>query len=416
MGEFVINGGNRLVGEINIQGSKNSVLPIMAATLLTDDECVINNCPDISDVKAATEIMADLGARVSKRGNSIAVCGAGAEGSIIQKSLMEKMRSSVMFMGAILAKRGEILLCRPGGCKIGSRPIDIHINSLKSLGAEIEELGDCIHCRLQKVRPGDVTLIYPSVGATENIMLMCAASGQRVRIHNPAREPEIIDLQNFLNCMGAKITGAGSDTIEIMPEKGLCGCEYSIMPDRIVAATYAISVAACGGNVIIQGAEERYMRLVTEVLRVCGCDVKCGKDFIRIKSDGRLKAVREIKTLPYPGFPTDVQPILCAALATADGTSAICEGIFENRFGYVKELTKMGACIEIENCCARIKGVARLRGAEVAAGDLRGGAALVSAGLCANGVTTVSGVEFIDRGYEKIQENLRSLGAEIYRI
>ncbi len=416
MSELVINGGRCLSGEIKVQGSKNSALPIMAATLLTEEECVLENCPDISDAWAAAEILEGLGARVCRRGDSVTVCAANIKSSIIERSLMEKMRSSVMFLGAILARCKETVICFPGGCKIGKRPIDIHINSLKKLGAEIEDRGECIHCRLNRVCCRDVTLVYPSVGATENIMLMCATSGQTVRIYNPAREPEIVDLQNFLNLMGAKISGAGSDMIKILPTEKLHGCRYRIMPDRIVAATYACSVAACGGKVLIKEAEPEHLRLVLECLKMCGCQINCADTSIEVLAEGRLKAIKGIKTLPYPGFPTDMQPMLCAALSKADGISEINETIFENRFEYVRELRKMGAEITGTDCRAEIWGVDSLRGAEVNAKDLRGGAALVTAGLSAQGVTTVSGVEYIDRGYEKIEEGFRRLGAEIYRI
>lgn len=416
MSELIINGGRNLNGTIKVQGSKNSALPIMAATLLTEGECVLENCPDISDVWAAAEILTELGARVCRRDDGLWICAADIKGSIIDESLMKKMRSSVMFMGAILARQGESVICYPGGCKIGKRPIDIHINSLRALGAEVDDIEGCIRCRLSKPCSGDVTLLYPSVGATENIMLMCAMSGKTVRIYNSAKEPEIVDLQNFLNLMGAKISGAGSDVIKIMPAKKLCGCRYKIMPDRIVAATYACGVAVCGGRVIIKGAEPEHLRIVLECLRMCGCLISCDDNHIEVVSEGRLNAIRGVKTLPYPGFPTDVQPLLCAALSRAKGTSAIDEIIFENRFEYIKQLKKMGADIAVENCRAEICGVERLRGAEVSAGDLRGGAALVLAGLSAQGVTTVSGVEYIDRGYEKIEENFRRLGGDIYRI
>ncbi len=416
MSELIINGGRRLFGETEVQGSKNSALPIMAATLLTKEECILENCPDISDVDAAVRILTTLGADVHKTENKLCIHALNIDGSIIDRYLMEKMRSSVMFTGAILARMGEAVICYPGGCKIGDRPIDIHINSLRSLGAEIDDTGECICCKLKNPPSGDVTLMYPSVGATENIMLMCATSGKETRVYNPAKEPEIVDLQNFLNLMGANISGAGSDMIKIMPAEKLHGCRYKIMPDRIVASTYACAAAACGGCVTVKGAEPSHLKLVLEGLKKCGCAIDCGDGIFRVQAYKRLTAIRGIKTLPYPGFPTDVQPLFCAALATANGISEVDETIFENRFGYIKELKKMGADISIYNCRAEICGVDDLRGAEVEARDLRGGAALVIAGLSSKGTTVVSGVNYIDRGYEKIEENFRRLGADVYRI
>ncbi len=416
MSELIINGGQRLFGEIEVQGSKNSALPILAATLLTEEECILENCPDISDVDAAVHILTALGASVHGSDRGICVCASNIDDNIIDRYLMEKMRSSVMFMGAILARCKEAVICYPGGCKIGSRPIDIHIDSLRILGAEIDEVGECIHCRLNRSPSGDVTLMYPSVGATENIMLMCAMTRDSVRLYNPAKEPEIVDLQNFLNLMGANISGAGSDVIKIMPAGKLRGCRYKIMPDRIVASTYACATAACGGCVTVRNTEPSHLKLVLEALRKCGCSIECGDGFFKVQADRRLSSIRGIKTLPYPGFPTDAQPLLCAALAMAKGVSEIDETVFENRFEYIKELKKMGADISVDNCRAEICGVDALGGAEVAARDLRGGAALVIAGLSARGTTVVSGVEYIDRGYDKIEKNFRRLGGDIYRV
>lgn len=414
--ELVISGKRCLCGEVDIQGSKNAVLPILAATLLTNETCVIHNCPRIADVEAAAEILRGLGASVNLDGNTVCVCAADISSNVIPKKLMEKMRSSVMFLGAVLGRTGEAIVCRPGGCRLGSRPIDIHISSLGRLGAKIEEAGDCIVCHLPEARSDDITLLYPSVGATENIMLMCAGSGCSVRIYNAAREPEIVDLQNFLNLMGARICGAGTDCIIIRPSGGLGGAEYSVMPDRIVAATYAMAVAACGGEALLRRAESEHMRLVLEVLKKIGCEIIEEDEGIRTAAFGRPKPVHMIKTMPYPGFPTDVQPMLAAALATADGESVICESIFDSRFGYAKELEKMGAKISGGGSSIRIEGVPNLLGANTEAKDLRGGAALVIAAAAAAGITVISGVEYINRGYENIERDLSRLGADILRI
>ncbi len=414
--ELVINGGRSLCGEVELQGSKNSALPILAGTILTDEQCVIHNCPDISDTRTAIAILKDFGARAYRDGKSVYVCASEIDGGVIRRELMQKMRSSVMFTGALLSRCGKTMICLPGGCRLGERPIDLHISSLTSLGAKIEEVGECISCKLEKILSGDITLLYPSVGATENIMLMCANSGKEVRIFNPAREPEIVDLQNFLNGMGADIKGAGSDMIKISPIKALHGCEHSVIPDRIVASTYACAVAVCGGDVLIKGARADEMRLVLEVLKEIGCEILYDSEGVRVKSNKNLKPISMIKTLPYPGFPTDVQPLLGVVLSCARGTSKICETVFDSRFGYLSELCSMGARAKEYGSVAEFQGVKGLHGAGVCARDLRGGAALVVAALSARGTTVISGTEYIDRGYEKIEESLRTLGAEIYRI
>ncbi len=414
MKELVINGTDRLCGRVKIQGSKNAALPILAATLLTEEECVIHNCPDITDVRAALEILRGLGAAAALEGNTAVVCAKGASGAVIPKELMEKMRSSVMFLGAILSRQGEALICLPGGCDLGERPIDLHIKSLKKLGVEVTEANGCISCKLQHIRPCRINLLYPSVGATENIMLMCASCGREVCVSGAAREPEIVDLQNFLNLMGADIRGAGTDEIRILGRDSLHGCEYTVMPDRIVAATYACA-AACGGDICLSGAEEEHIKTVLAALAETGCEISV-HDEIRIKSNGVLRPIEMIKTLPYPGFPTDVQPMLCSALCTADGVSRLWETVFENRFGYATELVKMGADVTIDGCCARISGVNRLHGALVSAHDLRGGAALAVAALTAEGTTVIDGTKYIDRGYESIERDLKSIGADITRI
>lgn len=413
--ELIINGGRRLCGEIRVQGSKNAVLPILAATLLTDEECLIHNCPNISDTRTALEILRGLGCRAERIGEVAIICAGNADGGSISRELMQKMRSSVVFMGAILARRGETSVYRPGGCRLGERPIDMHISSLGRLGAEIDEEDDCIRCRVGKVCSGDITLLYPSVGATENIMLMCAGGNCSVRIFNPAREPEIVELQNFLNLMGASISGAGSDVINIRPAERLHGCEYTVEADRVAAATYACAAAACGGEVFLRDTYCEHMRTALAALAEAGCRFASDENGVSVMAPHRLRAVHSLKTLPYPGFPTDVQPMLTAALTTADGTSEICETIFENRFSYVPELIKMGADITENGCTVSIHGVEGLTGAAVAAQDLRGGAALVVAGLSANGTTCVRGTEYIDRGYEKIERDLKNIGAEIYR-
>ncbi len=415
MCEFIINGGNQLNGEFCIQGSKNAVLPILAAAVLTDEECLIHNCPDISDVWAAFDILKSLGCSAELTDGTARICAKGISCAVISKELMQRMRSSVMFMGAMLSRGGEVVLCRPGGCRLGERPIDIHINSLIRLGAEIEEYDGLIRCRLKRTVSGDIVLIYPSVGATENIMLMCAAGDCDVQIFNPAREPEIVDLQNFLNLMGADITGAGTDVIKIRKRTCLHGAEYTVSSDRIAAVTYGCMAAVCGGRIVIKNAIAEHMKIPLAQLKEMGCKVSADDFGVLIKSDGRPSAVNSIKTLPYPAFPTDAQPMLSAVLATADGVSHIDETIFENRFSYVSELKKMGADIKEQGCSIEITGVKKLNGGYIAAKDLRGGAALITAALAAEGKTVISGAEYIDRGYEKIEDVLKKLGAKITR-
>lgn len=416
MCELIINGGNRLCGEVKIQGSKNASLPILAATLLTDERCVIHNCPNISDTKTAFEILNDLGADVISLRDYVIVRAKKLCNDKIPQDLMGRMRSSVMFLGAILARCGTAVICNPGGCNLGERPIDIHLRSLRRLGVRVCETNGCIFCSLGEKTAGEVTLLYPSVGATENIMLLCAGLDTSVRINNAAREPEIVDLQNFLNLMGADIRGAGTETITIYPSQGLHGCEYRVMPDRIVAATYACATAACGGEVSLVGAESGHMRIVNAALCATGCEIKNNGSGILVCADSRPKAIEMIKTLPYPGFPTDVQPLLGAVLMTADGDSELCEAIFKKRFEYYSQLELMGADAEIKGNTLVIHGRERLFGTEVSAADLRGGAALIIAALAASGTTVVNNVHYIDRGYESIERDLKLIGADIMRI
>ena len=416
MCELIINGGNRLCGEVKIQGSKNASLPILAATLLTDERCVIHNCPNISDTKTAFEILNDLGADVISLRDYVIVRAKKLCNDKIPQDLMGRMRSSVMFLGAILARCGTAVICNPGGCNLGERPIDIHLRSLRRLGVRVCETNGCIFCSLGEKTAGEVTLLYPSVGATENIMLLCAGLDTSVRINNAAREPEIVDLQNFLNLMGADIRGAGTETITIYPSQGLHGCEYRVMPDRIVAATYACATAICGGEVSLVGAESGHMRIVNAALCAAGCEIKNNGSGILVCADSRPKAIEMIKTLPYPGFPTDVQPLLGAVLMTADGDSELCEAIFKKRFEYYSQLELMGADAEVKGNTLVIHGRERLFGAEVSAADLRGGAALIIAALAASGTTVVNNVHYIDRGYESIERDLKLIGADIMRI
>lgn len=413
MRRLSIYGGKPLKGQLRIQGSKNSVLPILAAALLTEDTCEIKNCPDLTDVRAAFEILRNLGCSVDYDGETALVHTAEADGTVIPNELMRKMRSSVMFLGAILGRFGHACISYPGGCELGARPIDIHLRALTRLGVEMREDGGYIRCLLREYMPQTITFMFPSVGATENVMLLCAVSPGETVLVNPAREPEIVDLQNFLNCMGADILGAGTDCIRIRGVKRLHGCSYMVIPDRIAAATYACAAAACGGEILLTQAEPMHLRMFLSVLRDMGTEVKTENETIWIAADGRPEAVPLVKTLPYPGFPTDIQPLLMAAMLKAKGSTVFNETIFENRFKHVGEFLRMGADVRIEGMNAIVHGVRRLHGAEVQAADLRGGAGLVIAGLSAEGKTLLTGAEHICRGYVKIDEAFRQLGARV---
>lgn len=412
MEKIYISGGKPLRGQLKVQGSKNAVLPILAATLLTDGTCIIKNCPDLTDVRAAFEILKSLGCEVSYNdGTAIINTGLASE-TKISDELMRTMRSSVMFLGALLGRHRRACINYPGGCALGARPIDIHLDNMKRLGVKLREDSGCISCRLDRFIPQKITLMFPSVGATENLMLLCAVSRGETILLNVAREPEIVDLQNFLNCMGADIKGAGTDVIRINGVKKLSGCTYTVIPDRIVAATFACGTVACGGEMVLEKTEPGHLQIFLSVLRDIGAKVEESENRLYISMEKRPKAVPSIKTLPYPGFPTDIQPILMAALLKADGTSVFSETIFENRFKHVGEFLRMGADIQVEGMNAIIRG-RNIHGAKVQAADLRGGAALVIAGLSTEGETLISNIDYIKRGYEDISKSFRSLGGDI---
>ena len=413
MRELIIYGGKPLAGQLRVQGSKNAVLPILAATLLTDEPCEIRNCPDLTDVHAALAILKSLGCHTQYDGHTAIIRPLGARGTDIPDELMRRMRSSVMFLGAVLGRCRKACISYPGGCELGARPIDIHLRALKSLGVRLLEEGGYIHCCLDEFVPRTITFMFPSVGATENIMMLCAVSKGETILVNPAREPEIVDLQNFLNCMGADIIGAGTDCIRIRGVPCLHGCSYAVIPDRIAAATYACAAVACGGEILLTGVEPVHMRIMLSVLRDMGAEISEGDEQLGIRMRRRPLAVSSVKTLPYPGFPTDAQAPLMAALLKADGSSVISETIFENRFKHVGEFLRMGANIQLEGLNAIVRGVDHLHGAVVNAADLRGGAALVIAGLSAEGKTEVRQTCHIDRGYEDVAGVFQSLGGNI---
>ncbi len=418
MQKFTIIGGNRLSGEMFLQGSKNSALPIMAAALLTDGQCVLKNCPALTDVYSASRILNRLGCKCSFSSNCAVIDAAGANNGEIPENLMREMRSSIMFMGAILGRMGECTVSVPGGCELGPRPIDMHLAALSKMGAEIFDCGGRIRCRIPsgKAKGARISLSFPSVGATENIILCAVNAEGETIIHNAAREPEICDLCGFLRACGADIKGDGESSIVINGVSQLHGCEYTIMPDRIAGATYLAMTAAAGGELILKNACIAEMEPFISVLEHTGCCIYTSENKIYLRRGPRLKAVRDrIRTMPHPGFPTDAQAILMAALVTADGTSVFEENIFDCRYRHTDALIKMGADIQVMGKAAVVRGVPRLHGADVEATDLRGGAAMAAAALAAEGVTHLGGISHIDRGYEKFEEAVVSLGGIIRR-
>lgn len=417
MDALEIKGDRRLSGEIKVQGSKNSALPILAASFLPEGESIIHNCPDLKDVKAGIKILENLGCKCSYNPyeKTALVNPQGAEGSEIPENLMCEMRSSVMFLGAILSRMRTAKISYPGGCELGPRPINLHLKAFEQLGVEIEEYNGYIYCRIDKVKPAVINLQIPSVGATENIMLLCAVSDGETVIQNAACEPEIEDLQNYLCSMGAKIEGAGSSRIVIRGVKKLVPAEYRVIPDRIVATTYICAAACCGGDILLKDVCAKHISQQISMLKDSGLGIELENEDIRVKAKNRISALKLVKTSPYPGFPTDAQALFMASMATADGTTIFVENIFESRYKHISELTKMGADITAEGRVAVVRGCDFLQGARVKAADLRGGAALVIAGLSAFDKTYISGVHHIDRGYENIEKNFQSLGAEIKR-
>ncbi len=416
MNKLVIDGGNPLNGEITVQGAKNAVLPILAASILSGGVCEIHNCPWLRDVEKTKVILEELGCKVERCDDTLCVDSSVINNCRIDEGLMREMRSSIIFLGSILSACQKAEVGLPGGCPIGLRPIDLHIKALRQMGVTITEEYGYLKCECNKLRAADIHLDFPSVGATENIMLAAVKAEGTTVITNAAREPEIADLANFLNLMGARIKGAGSSVIVIEGVKKLHPIEYTIMADRIVTQTYLIGAMITGGEILVKNTEPTHISSGLSLLSQMGADIECKKNQVFLKSRCTIKSVDMIKTMPYPGFPTDIQSPFMALASLADGTSVFVENIFENRFRHVDELIRMGADIKVEGRSAVIRGVKRLYGASVEAYELRGGAALVLAALAAVGQTVVGGVEFIDRGYENIEGCLAQCGAVIKRI
>ena len=415
MEKYVIVGGNRLSGTVQLSGGKNSVLTILPACLLSKGVCTIHDVPRLSDVLVMKEVLNCLGAKVEFTGNTIVVDASRLCSVEVPDRLTRMMRASNLVMGPLLSRFHQAKLAYPGGCSIGSRPMDQHIRGMKTMGAQIMERHGFIEIKAARIRGGEICLDFPSVGATENLMMAATLAEGTTILRNAAREPEIVDLQNFLNNMGARIKGAGTDIIRIEGVKELGSTEHTIIPDRIEAGTFIVIAAITQGDIFIKNIIPEHLEAVIAKIKETGVQITEAEDGVRVVGKGRTKCV-DIKTMPFPGFPTDMQAQVMALLAVSEGTGIITENIFENRFKHVDEFRRMGADIRVEGRVAIIKGVNNLSGAYVEASDLRAGAALVIAGLAAEGATVVDNIQHMDRGYEHFERKLRDLGAQILRV
>ncbi len=414
---YQIEGGRPLDGRLAVQGAKNSVLPILAAALLAPGQSIIHNCPNLSDVSVALNILALLGCRVEREGDTVLVDASVLSRADIPDSLMREMRSSVIFLGALLARLGSAELSYPGGCELGPRPIDLHLSALRTLGVEIQESQGCLCCRGgSRLRGRELCLSMPSVGATENAMLAACGCPGVTTIVGAAREPEIVDLQTFLRAMGADVSGAGGAVITVRGGKPLHPTEHRVVGDRIAAATFLCAAGAAGGRVELTGAEADHLTAVLTCLEEAGCRIRTGPGLLVLERSGSMRGISPVRTAPYPGFPTDAQALLMAALAGGKGTTMFVENMFDSRYHHVDELRRMGADIHVAGRVAVVSGVGRLHGAAVRSTDLRGGAALVVAGLGAEGITTVSELRHIHRGYDGLDRSLSALGARIREV
>ena len=416
MEQYVIKGGNPLVGEVEIGGAKNAALAILSAAIMTDETILIENLPDVRDINVLLEAIAGIGAQVERIDRStVKINGSTINDISVDNEYIRKIRASYYLIGALLGKYRKAQVVLPGGCDIGSRPIDQHIKGFRALGAEVKIEHGMIIAQAEQLVGNRIYLDVVSVGATINIMMAASLAQGNTVIENAAKEPHIVDVANFLNSMGANIRGAGTDVIRIKGVEKLHRTEYSIIPDQIEAGTFMFAAAATGGDVTVKNVIPKHLEATTAKLEEIGCEVEEFDDAVRVRAGKRLHRTH-VKTLPYPGYPTDMQPQIAVTLALAEGTSIVTESIFENRFKYADELSRMGACIKVEGNSAIIDGVKKLTGARVSAPDLRAGAALVIAGLAADGITVVDDIVYIQRGYENFEEKLRSLGAEIEKV
>lgn len=411
---YLINGEKTLNGYIRVIGAKNSTLPILAAVMLTNKPVTLFDCPNLSDVKDMLDILEAIGGKYKREKETVFIDPSGINDWRIPDKQVKKIRSSVIIIGAAIARFGEADITYPGGCEIGLRPINLHLEALKKLGVNIVEDNGYLRFKAEMLKGTDIYLDYPSVGATENVMLAAVGAKGDTVIHNAAREPEIVDLAQFINELGGEIVvGAGSDTITVHGGKKLSGCQHRIIPDRIIAGTYMVAAAMTSGNVWIDNIIMPHVRSIVETLKVAGCEIIERESAIKVIGPNRLKAVKKLETMPYPGFPTDMQAQFTTMLTLAQGVSVIKENIFENRYKYVNQLRRMGSNIQIEDRVAIVAGMDQLHSAEVKAEDLRGGAALVLAGLGAKGKTSVLNVKHIERGYQNLSQELNELGADI---
>lgn len=416
MEKYIINGGNKLYGSVKIQSAKNSVLPILAGAILTDKKVILKNVPQILDVKNMVKILTSLGCSIVYDEDNLIIDSSKANCFEIPSELAHELRSSVFLLGSVVSRFHFAKIAYPGGCDIGLRPIDLHLNGLKKLGVEITEKDGYIFCKCKKLKGSEITLNCPSVGATENIMLGSVMAEGTTIIRNAAREPEIVDLQNFLNSLGAKVCGGGSSTVKIVGVTSLDGCEYQPILDRIEAGTFMIATAMCQGEVSFEYDNYKNLKILIDKLVKNGCKVGVFNGKIVVENHNRLISTKFIETKPYPGFPTDLQAQYASLSGICLGQTKICENLFETRYKYVPELIKMGGDIVLCDRCAFINGVEKYRGATVVARDLRGGAALVLAGLSADGMSEVIDISHIDRGYASLEYKLKTLGADIVRV
>lgn len=411
---IAIEGGRRLSGRVCVNGSKNAALPILAATLLTGEESKLEGIPPLLDVFTMFDVLRQLGAEVKEEGKIVRIWRSDPTRFEASHDLVRRMRASFLVMGPLLTRHGRARISLPGGCAIGSRPIDLHLKGLVAMGAVISVEHGYVEAKAARLRGAEIHLDVPSVGATENLMMAATLAEGTTYIYNAAREPEVVDLAGFLNAMGAVVRGAGTDVIRISGVRELKGASYRVIPDRIEAGTYLLAGAITGGEVVVENAVAHHLEAFLAKLREAGVTVEVSGEAIRAAASGRPRAV-DITTLPYPGFPTDLQPPFMAFLALSEGTSLVTENIFEDRFRHVDELKRMGAKIRLQGKVAMVEGVDHLTGAPVTATDLRAGAALVLAGLAARGITEVGAVHHLDRGYVRLEETLASLGAQIER-
>ncbi len=416
MEQYVIKGGNPLYGEVEIGGAKNAALAILAAAIMTDETVTIDNLPNVRDINVLLQAIEEIGAKVERVDvHKVKINGSFIRGVNVDNEFIRKIRASYYLIGALLGKYRHAEVALPGGCDIGSRPIDLHMKGFRLMGADVDISHGLVIAKADKLKGTHIYLDKVSVGATINIMMAAAMAEGKTVIENAAKEPHVVDVANFLNSMGANIRGAGTDVIRIVGVEKLHKTEYSVIPDQIEAGTFMFAVAAAGGDVLVKDVIPKHLEATTAKLLEVGCKVEEFDDSVRVISDGKLHHT-QVTTLPYPGFPTDMQPQMAVLLGIAEGTSTVTESIFENRFKYVDELTRMGASIKVESNIAIINGIKQYTGARVNAPDLRAGAALVIAGLAADGITVVDDIYYVERGYEELETKLSKIGATIAKV